>query len=418
MATISKTLTISEAGNYNFDISLWTATINVTTTSSKFYGKSVSVTTPSGSDSVKFSDAGSISYKVHETGAYIFSITYGGTTYSTTVEVTAETTYSATLDLWQATVNISTTSSEFYGGTIAITSSVLSEPAIATFSSSGSATYIAGKAGTYNFAITYGGKTYEKSLEVTSQTTYSVELNTLKIVGWSSATDEELVAMVGALDSGEITTDDLPWAVGDERVVQLNEIEAGDYNEYHPEQSSIFIIMDIRDYNGVGHYIVGFKNCIKHNSERMELTGTNGNGWHGSRGKKCCDAIFNMIPSSINPIFKTFTVYSASYGGSNTPGITAASSKMSLFSEKEVFGYKSYSTTSEIDDNRILQIKYYKASENRIKYLNGVDGDIASWVERSPSYRTNKHFCYTNNAGKPSDNNASYTSPLAPFMVI
>lgn len=416
MATISKSLTISAAGSYDLDISLWTAIINVSTSSSEFYGHSVSVTTPTGTDTVSFSSTGAISYKVHDAGTYTFSITYAGTTYTTSVEVTDETTYTTTLNLWQATVNISTTSSEFYGGTITITSSVLSTADTVTFSSSGSATYVAGKAGTYNFAISYGGKTYQKELEITSQTTYSLTLNTLEIVGWKNATDEQIVAMIQALDAGDISASDLPWAVGDERTINLNAISAGTYNAAHAAQSATLVIMNVGAYNGTGHYVVGLKNSLKE-TEKMEESNTNANGWHGSRGKKCCDAIFNMIPSSINSIFKEFTVYSGTKGGTDSPGITAASGKLSLFAEKEIFGTKTYSTQSEISDSRISKIKYYETTANRIKKL-GDDGSANGWWERSPYCNNTNYFCLVTANGAADYYNATNSFGFAPFGVI
>lgn len=420
MGTISKNLTISQSGVYDFDISLWTAIINLTASSSELYGHSVTVTTPSGTDTVVFSSTGSLSYKVHESGAYTFSVVYDGSTYSVTVEANDETTYTSTLDLWKSTVNLTTTSSEFYGGTVTITSPVLSAADTVTFSSSGSATYIANKAGTYNFAITYGGKTYEKSLEVTSQTTYTVELETLEIVGWSSATDEQLVAMVEALDAGEITTDDLPWAVGDERPIHISRFIIEPTNWYMGEHDAELVILDKRSYNGVGHYIIGFKNSLytSVSLEKYSTDRTNQNGWHGCLGKTICDNIFDKIfASSINNIFKTFTVYTATKGGSDNPGLTAAIGKMQLLAVKEITGEKSNGTQSEFADSRISQIEYYKIVSNRKKtYQNGSNG---TWWTRSPYYDNTSHFVQINYLGTDIVvNSAASSSGLSPFMVI
>ena len=416
MATISKNLTISASGTYNLDISLWTAYINLTTASTEFYNQNVSVVTPTGTDTVAFSSAGSLSYKVHEAGTYTFSITYGGTTYSTTVNVTEETTYTATLNLWQATINITTTSSELYGGTITITSSVLSVADTRTFSNSGTAQYVAGKAGTYTFSITYGGKTYSKDVVVSAQTTYSVALNTLEIVSWTSGTNEQIAAIIEALDNGDITTDDLSWTQGDERTVSLNAISAGTYNIAHAAQTATLVIMKVGAYNGTGHYVIGFKNSLAE-GEKMENSNTNANGWHNSRGRKCCDDIFNMIPSDLQPAFKTFTVYSATNGGTDTPGTTAQSGKLALFAEKEIFGSKTYSTTSEINDSHISQIPYYSVAANRIKKL-GDSGSAAVWWERSPYSTTAANFCIVTGNGNAAYYTASSAYGFAPFGVI
>lgn len=328
--------------------------------------------------------------------------------------------YDLDITLFQATVNISTTSSEFYGGTVTITSSVLSEPDTVTFDNNGSAVYVAKKAGTYNFAITYNGKTYERNLEIISEGAYNVKLSTLEIVGWGSATDEQLVAIVEALDNKEITTSDLPWAVGDERVVDLDGISfSGDYNVHHAAQQSTFVIMNVGAYNGNGHYVVGFKNSLKE-TEKMENTNTNQNGWHASRGMNCCSNIFKyMIPSSIKPIFKSFVVATASKGGSKTPAITVISLYMSLFAEKEIVGEDAFwSTQSEINDSRISQIDYYKVSANRIKYLGDDSTSAYPWFERSPRFDTTDGFCFIGSNGKISYTHASDSRGFAPFMVI
>lgn len=234
-------------------------------------------------------------------------------------------------------------------------------------------------------------------------------------VSWATSSDAEIVAAIQALDTGVITTSYLGWGVGDERVVHLNAISAGSYNVAHAAQDVTLVIYEVDNYNGVGHYIIGFKDCLNE-KEKMEDTNTNANGWHNSKGRKCCDAIYNMIPSSLSPIFKTFTVTSATKGGSDTPGTTDQSGKLALLAEKEIFGSKSYSCQDEFNSSKVhSQFTWFKTSANKKKKNAGID---FYWFGRSSSYNNSTTFCCTLPSGASGRDNASYEYGFAPFGVI
>lgn len=78
--------------------------------------------------------------------------------------------------VWAATVNITTGSEEFYNKTIVVKKNG-TQVGTTTFNGSGAASYTAESTGTYSFTVTYDGQEFTESVEVTAQTTYSVQLD-------------------------------------------------------------------------------------------------------------------------------------------------------------------------------------------------------------------------------------------------
>lgn len=78
--------------------------------------------------------------------------------------------------VWAATVNIETTSPEFYNKTITVKKNG-SQVGTTTFNGSGHAVYTAESTGTYSFTVTYDGSDFTEEIEVTAQETYTVTLD-------------------------------------------------------------------------------------------------------------------------------------------------------------------------------------------------------------------------------------------------
>ena len=179
------TVTVEAATTYSAVIKMWTATVNISTTSSvlqlqqivvKKSGVQVGIT--------QFNAAGTASYLAHEAGTYTFECTYDSYPFSSDpVAVSEETTYSTTITAFTATLNISTTSAELYSRPITIKKGSTTVGTTA-FSSSGSATYRVHETGTYT--LTCDG--YDSSVTVTTETTYPVSiLAGLDLASWISA---------------------------------------------------------------------------------------------------------------------------------------------------------------------------------------------------------------------------------------
>lgn len=91
------------------------------------------------------------------------------------------------------------------------------------------------------------------------------------IVPWSTGTDEEIAAMVAAMDAGTISIEDTGWAIGDERTVTLSVMSATGVGENHTEQTVTMVLMDSQHYtlteataggDTKDHFVVGMKNCL------------------------------------------------------------------------------------------------------------------------------------------------------------
>ena len=97
------------------------------------------------------------------------------------------------------------------------------------------------------------------------------DTGTVEIVTWADGTDEQIAAMVAAMDAGTLSIEDTGWAVGDERQVTLSAMEATGVGESHAEQTVTLVLMDSQHYtlteataggDTKDHFVVGLKNCL------------------------------------------------------------------------------------------------------------------------------------------------------------
>ena len=248
-----------------------------------------------------------------------------------------------------------------------------------------------------------------------SQLKTAVEaFSSVKIVPWSTGTDEQIAAMVAAADAGEIVLSDY-WSAGDTRTVQLSAMAAEGVGESHAAQSVEFVLTDPGHYtlaNGKPcNFVVLQKDCLKEPGY-INSSDTNSGGWNGCARRTWCNSVYrNAIPSTLRGIFKQFTTYAANGDGSSS---VASSDYFALFSEKEVFGSTTYANSSAESQN--TQLDYYNASNNRIKHLNG--GGTYSWWERSPASENPTKFCRVNASGATTARAAKSQNGVAPFGCI
>ena len=179
------TQVIGDSAPITIILQRWSATLNITTASSTLYGQSISIY--KGSDLVgttAFDNSGSASFTVHSSGTYKAVCTYDGYPFSTgDIAVTQETTYSATITYFAATLAISTTSSDLYSQTITITKGGATVGTTA-FSAQGAASYTVHETGTY----TLDCEGYTATQAVSEQTTYNVSINAgLDLAAWITA---------------------------------------------------------------------------------------------------------------------------------------------------------------------------------------------------------------------------------------
>ena len=179
------TVIVTSETSYSAVINMFTATINVTTPSSSLYGQTITIKKDGTAvGTAQFDNTGAASITVHDTGSYVFEATYDGYTFaSDPVNVSAETTYSATITAFTATLNISTSSPALYEQTITIKKGTTTV-GTTTFSASGTATFNVHETGEYTLEC--GG--YSSSVTVSAETTYSVTISAgLSLSAWISA---------------------------------------------------------------------------------------------------------------------------------------------------------------------------------------------------------------------------------------
>lgn len=170
----TRQLTVPYYGNYEVALSFWSAEITVTTDP----GVNSAIVKKDGVNvgTISFS-AGTGTYIAGSTGAYTFTATVGGVEFtSPTVNVTEQTSYSTSITIWSATLNISTGSSALYGKTITIKKGSTTIGTTA-FSAQGSATYTVHETGTYTCEC----EGYSGSATVSAETTYSISINSVNV---------------------------------------------------------------------------------------------------------------------------------------------------------------------------------------------------------------------------------------------
>lgn len=96
--------------------------------------------------------------------------------YRTSLNITSEGTYSVELNRWTATVQITTTSQDFYSHAITVKKDDTTIDTI-YFSNEGSATYLAHESGAYKFVVNYNGEIYEVPVAIQNETTYPITIN-------------------------------------------------------------------------------------------------------------------------------------------------------------------------------------------------------------------------------------------------
>ena len=283
----------------------------------------------------------------------------------------------------------------------------------------GHVTLTIGAAGTYSVTATLNGETTTAvSVAVTTDgDTYNVKLPSLilEIVPWATGTDEQIAAMIEAMDAGTLTIQDSGWQIGDERTVSLAAMAATGVGESHAAQSVTLVLMDSQHYDLVGggkdHFVVGLKHSLNE-AGYMNSSNTNTGSWDGSARRTWCNSVFKAaIPETLRACFKQFKCITAeTYNGSTTK---ISNDYFALFAEQEIFGSRSYSNTTEAA--ALTQIEWYKTAANRIKNRSG---SASGWWERSPFSADSSYFCCVNSNGSASGGTASSTYGLAPFGCI
>ena len=261
--------------------------------------------------------------------------------------------------------------------------------------------------------------------EITKTTTFTVTVQSYKIVTWAGGTDEEIVAMVEAADKGLINLADY-WTVGQERQVSLSAMAATGVGESYVAQTVTMVLMNaggktLANATESGRttcsFIVGLKNGLANGTSGeygyMNSSDTNSGGWDNCARRTWCNSVFReAIPVSLRSIFKQHLNITAN-GSSTTT--TSSTDYFALPAEKEVFGSNTYGNSTA--ETSLTQFSYYATSSNRIKKC-GDSGSAYVWWERSPVSGDSNYFCSVSGSGSANRNYASSTYMVSPFGCI
>lgn len=151
--------------------------VTIHTINDTLYGKNCVISQDGQSRTARFDNTGTAVFEsIPYVGQVTVTATDGTLTAVTYLTIPYFGRYSTNLAFWAATVELSTTSPEFFSLPIKIfKDNVLIETI--SFSALGAATYIATSEGTYKFSVTYDNADFDHTIVIDEETTYTVVIN-------------------------------------------------------------------------------------------------------------------------------------------------------------------------------------------------------------------------------------------------
>lgn len=231
----------------------------------------------------------------------------------------------------------------------------------------------------------------------------------------------------------------LYWSVGDSKIIVLNGTIAGkkyvngpvivsiigfDHNASVEGTNRIhFQINKVLDTQialcDTSYGALNSSTCFHMNS-----SSSNSGGWNNSFMRKTvlgnkdnASGFFAALPEDLQAVIKPVTKYTDNTGNGNTQAgsVTATEDYITLLSEFEVFGARTYANTSE--RNFQLQYEYYK-KYSKIRMKDTSTSTAAKWWLRSPNSTNNGSFCDVNTPGTADYYPASYSFGIAPIFCV
>ena len=427
----------TDGGSYSDTITRFIATMAISTTSSEFYGQSITVTfNDNNYDTISFDSSGTtINYQVYKTGTYKFILNYSASEiYEQTVNITTNgQTANIPINRWTATIQVSTKSEELVNTTLTVYKNGTNIDTLTLPSTVDTAiNYVVHTTGTYKFATIYQGTEYSKEVSVIAETTYTASVSLgPELVSWSSGTDAQISDMLDAYYNGTITIADIKsvWSVGDSRTISLSAMSATGVGESHRAQSVEMVILDF-EHDTLATSISGKtkaaitvqqKNCLRaanvaddggsSNGEHgyMNSSNTNNGGWTNCARRTWCNNVYYAaLPSGFKAMVKEATHQTTA--GNQSATMNTDTDKCFLPSEYEVFGSVSYAKAQEG-----TQYEYYKTAANRYKLPKWISSSVSDiWWERSPRGSNSTGFCRVDSSGSADSTGASGARGLAP----
>lgn len=413
------------------------AYIKVTTTSLK--GQSITCSGQMETLSGQFDADGNVTFTVK----YIDTYTLTCDRYSVNVEVLAiGAIYKAQIEEHYSTINFTTTSDDVYNLTITVKQGDTKLGTV-TFNPD-TASYKVYDLGTYSGTVTTAsGDVITEEIEVTElDTSYSVAIDSYKIVTFADGTDAEIEKLLKAYYNNQVTWADMGWAVGDTRTISLSQMQAPNPNSSSTwaAQNITIVIVD-HDHTPLETPINGHTNaCITVQTREVLSSSAGTAGTIYVNGDSSYDmsftkwsnlymrtymnsVVFGAFQDDFKSLIKPTTHYRhTTHNGSASEQVTDT---LFLPSYPEIFGTASYSyyvATSPVEGT---QFEYYKTSSNRIKYGNNngaSNGNSQYWWQGSASSYYNSSFgydwCIVNTDGSANFSRGDRARGLAPAFAL
>ena len=435
-------------GQYTASLAVFNATINVTAVAGavvKAVKGGETFTATAGSNGVA-------AVKVNQTGTYSVSATKdGATSNSASINVTAESTYTATVKFIRLTVTSEP------GATL----KVVNGATTLTGGGTGTDVFYLPRTGTWTATLTGGEETSTKSINASAYQDYTLKVMFVSEV--LAENDWEKIHDVSAAGEGPNY-----WAVGDIKPVTLtgtigtlnvNNIKLDafiigfDHNQSVESPGAHRIHWQFGKINGK---MVGLCDSKYNNSDTAGGKYFNWNHWgnYNYGGWAACDLRYDILggtnkaPSGYGsqkttsssgtdapdntPLSPPANTWMAALplelrqnmtwvykytdnkgGGSDTASqVTKTKEFFCLLAEFEVQGKRTYANSAE--QNYQKQYDYYKAGNSKIANNHASTSSAVLWSLRSPYYANDYTFCATYTDGSPIINHACYAWALLP----
>lgn len=266
----------------------------------------------------------------------------------------------------------------------------------------------------------------------------------LKLVPWSSGTDEEIAAMINAYYAGDLSYSDISsvWTVGDVRRISIGAIpttdSAGNYNvqESHEPQTLSFAILGWQTHElttpsdywsnydpdnpnmqyslmAIGALeVMGAFYTDKENKIGTATYGTINDidsvsgGWGACGRRKWCNyGFYNALPTTLKNAIKNVNVKYRNYA--DNPSTRSVSDKVFLPAVNEI-----NNSGTGADSYEGSQLAYYATAANRVKYpITQINGSRQYWT-RSIYSSSNWYATYGTSMQRIAANNAVAIAPM------
>ena len=131
------------------------------------------------------------------------------------------------------------------------------------------------------------------------------------------------------------------------------------------------------------------------------------------------NTLMAALPNDMRNVLSLWTRWVDNKGNSSNvdANVTAIiDAGISLLTEFEIFGTRSYANTYE--QNHQKQMQYYKAGNSKVKYTHNATSTAAYWWESSAIYNHAYDFCRVSASGSANGNYSSCSHGLAPAFKV